>query len=46
MIDLHRDVKKRSLLDIPETRADWWELFKGHLSKRVAEGKTQLCLFS
>lgn len=46
VLDLHKDVKKRSILDIPETRADWWELFKGHLSERVASGKTRLCLSS
>lgn len=46
VLDLHRDVKKRSILDIPETRGDWWEFFKSHLNARISAGKTRLCMFS
>ena len=28
VLDVARDAKKRSILDIPETRRDWWELFR------------------
>lgn len=31
-------------MDIPETRADWWELFSKHLRPRLAAGQTKLAL--
>lgn len=34
----------RTILDIPETRADWWELFSKHLRPRLAAGQTKLAL--
>ena len=34
----------RSLLDIPETRADWWQLYERHLSAPLAEGRLRLVL--
>jgi len=36
VIDCSRDVKQRSLLDIPETRRDLWALWRAHLGAVVA----------
>lgn len=44
VLDCARDVKQRALLDIPETRGDWWALWHGHLAARVASGATKLAL--
>ena len=44
VLDMQRDAKRRSILDIPETRKDWWELFGGHLSARLRTGETRLAL--
>jgi len=44
VLDCARDVKQRGLLDIPETRADWWALWHHHLAGRVASGATRLAL--
>ena len=45
VLDLDRDVKRRSLLDIPETRADWWAFFSAHLAPRLEAGACRLALF-
>jgi hypothetical protein len=37
----------RTILDVPETRGDWWLLFSKHLRERLASGATKLaCLNS
>lgn len=46
VLDARLDVKKRTILDMPEVSADWWALWaKCGLSKRVAEGEAKLVLF-
>ncbi|GAB4823346.1 hypothetical protein N2152v2_010392 [Parachlorella kessleri] len=44
VLDTSLDAKQRTILDIPETRNDWWELFSKHLRPLVAAGKTRLAL--
>ena len=36
----------RTILDIPETRADFWEFFKRHWGPLLAAGKLRVALFS
>ena len=45
LIDCQRDIKQRSMLDIPETRRDFWTLWRTHLGNRVAEGRVKVGLF-
>jgi len=44
LIDCSRDVKLRSMLDIPETRKDFWQLWRTHLAKRVTDGLAKVAL--
>lgn len=45
VVDCSRDVKLRNLLDIPETRRDFWALlWRQHLGARVAAGHTRIAL--
>lgn len=44
VLDTSLDAKQRTILDIPETRSDWWELFSKHLKSRLAKGQTKLAL--
>ncbi|KAK3271290.1 hypothetical protein CYMTET_20353, partial [Cymbomonas tetramitiformis] len=44
-LDLLPDAKKRTVLDLPETRTDFWNLYKGFLQKQVLAKSTQFCLF-
>ncbi len=44
VLDCARDAKQRSLLDIPETRRDTWQLWRTHLAARVASGDTRVAL--
>ena len=45
LIDCQRDIKQRSLLDIPEVRRDFWQLWRTHLATRVAAGRIKVGLF-
>ena len=46
VLDVSLDAKKRTLLDIPETRGDTWGLFARHgLLERVREGECKVALF-
>jgi protein CMS1 len=45
LLDVDMDAKQRTILDIPEVRADWWILFNAHLRGRVTAGKTRIALF-
>jgi len=36
----------RDILTIPETRADWWELYQRHLQPRVDAGSLKLSLIN
>jgi protein CMS1 len=46
VLDVRLDVKKRTILDMPEVTGDWWALWDNcGLKKRVAEGKAKLILF-
>ena len=44
VLDCGRDVKQRSMLDIPETRRDTWQLWRTHLAARIASGDTRVAL--
>lgn len=45
VIDCSRDLKKRSLLDIPETRRDLWALWRSHLAEKVTTSQLRvLCI--
>ena len=44
VLDMSRDAKLRCILDIPETRRDTWQLWRGHLAARVAAGDTRVTL--
>jgi protein CMS1 len=44
VLDMQRDVKQRTVLDIPEVRADLWSLYDSHLDQRLTKGSTKLCL--
>eukprot|EP00884_Botryococcus_braunii_P006637 jgi/Botrbrau1/15975/Bobra.0375s0002.1 len=44
VLDLRPDVKQRTLLDIKETRDDWWQFFRQHLHVLLAGSKTRLAL--
>jgi protein CMS1 len=44
VLDCSRDAKLRSLLDIPETRRDTWQLWRTHLAPRVTAGHTRIAL--
>ena len=44
VLDVSRDAKLRCLLDIPETRRDTWQLWRGHLAARVTAGDTRVTL--
>ena len=39
------DAKKRTILDMPETRADLCALLKQHLQPLLAAGQARLALF-
>jgi protein CMS1 len=45
LIDCQRDIKQRCMLDIPETRRDFWALWRTHLATRVAQGRIKVGLF-
>jgi protein CMS1 len=45
VLDVHMDAKQRTILDVPEVRADWWAFWEKHLRARVAGGHTRLALF-
>lgn len=34
----------RTILDIPETRGDFWDFFAKHVSPGIAAGRTKLAL--
>jgi hypothetical protein len=42
VIDCSRDMKKRTLLDIPETRRDLWALWRLHLAPKIAAGELRV----
>ena len=42
----HGGVVCRTILDLPETRADFWGFFKQHWGPRLAAGKMKVGLFS
>lgn len=44
VVDTSLDAKQRTILDIPETRADWWGLFSRHLRPLLAAGQAKLAL--
>ncbi len=44
VVDCFRDLKNRTLLDIPETRRDMWLLWRTHLAQRIADGHTRVAL--
>lgn len=44
VLDCGRDLKLRCVLDIPETRRDFWALWRGCLAARVAAGHTKVAL--
>ena len=44
VLDTSRDVKKRNLLDIPETRRDFWTLWRHHLSAPISAGTLRVLL--
>lgn len=45
LLDVQLDAKQRTILDIPEVRADWWLLFDKHLKQQISAGKTKVALF-
>lgn len=44
VLDVQLDAKQRDILAIPETRADWWQLYAAHLAPRLAAGSLKLSL--
>ena len=44
VVDVHRDLKQRTILDLPETMADFWQLFRDQVQQRAAQGKTKIAL--
>ncbi|KAL4458979.1 hypothetical protein ABPG75_013844 [Micractinium tetrahymenae] len=44
VVDCQLDAKQRDILAIPETRADWWQLYERHLKPRVDAGSLKLAL--
>ncbi|KAK9810173.1 hypothetical protein WJX72_006098 [[Myrmecia] bisecta] len=46
VVDVHLDAKQRTILDIPETRGDFWEFIKKHCQSRLAAGKTRIALIN
>ncbi|KAL3159894.1 hypothetical protein ABBQ38_010290 [Trebouxia sp. C0009 RCD-2024] len=46
VLDVHQDAKKRTILDFPETKKDFWELFSRHLQKLLQSGQTRICLIN
>jgi len=44
VLDVRLDVKKRTILDMPEVTGDWWALWV-KLKRRVVDGKAKLILF-
>eukprot|EP00887_Chlorella_sp_A99_P006643 scaffold3.g6643.t1 len=44
LLDLTLDVKQRSILDLPETKGDWWALYSKHLAPRLEAGQARLVL--
>lgn len=46
VVDVGLDVKQRTLLDMPEVRADWWALWEQHVKALVVKGRTRLVLYS
>ena len=46
VLDVRLDVKKRTILDMPEVCGDWWAMWdKSGFKKIVAEGKAKVVLF-
>jgi protein CMS1 len=45
VLDVRLDAKRRTLLDVPETAADWWALWAGHLRGRAAAGTLRVALW-
>lgn len=45
LIDVALDAKQRTVMDIPETRKDFWALFQAHLGPLVVGGQTRIALF-
>lgn len=44
LVDCGRDIKQRAMLDIPETRRDFWQLWRTHLAQRVSGGAARVAL--
>lgn len=46
LLDVSCNAKGFTLLDIPETRVDFWNFYWTHLHKRVLEGQLRICLLA
>ncbi|PRW59924.1 DEAD-box helicase family [Chlorella sorokiniana] len=46
VLDVNLDAKQRDILAIPETRADWWQLFKQHLAAPLEAGTIKLSIIN
>ncbi|EIE21356.1 hypothetical protein COCSUDRAFT_56575 [Coccomyxa subellipsoidea C-169] len=44
VVDVHLDAKQRTILDIPETRGDFWDFFAKHVAPGTAAGRTKVVL--
>ncbi|KAK9858025.1 hypothetical protein WJX84_000888 [Apatococcus fuscideae] len=44
MIDVQLDAKQRTILDIPETRTDFWKFYDAHCKPHVSSGTCMLAL--
>lgn len=45
VVDMWRNTKNFSLFDMPELKADFWQLYNGHVHPRVSAGTARVCLF-
>ncbi|GAQ91274.1 hypothetical protein KFL_007560020 [Klebsormidium nitens] len=42
VLDLHKDAKGLTVVDIPETRNDFWNFYQRHGSNRISKGECKL----
>ncbi|KAL0020487.1 hypothetical protein WJX77_009650 [Trebouxia sp. C0004] len=44
VLDVQQDAKQRTILDMPETKRDFWAFFSRHVQQRLQTGLTKICL--